>query len=61
MESVSFGSQEMPESVIDREVLNAFLILSKYDARINMFSEESFSTISIGLPYSNKRPKRKEI
>jgi nitrogen-specific signal transduction histidine kinase len=61
MESVSSGSQEMPESVIDRGVLNAFLILNKYDARINMFSEESFSTISIGLPYRDKRPKRKEI
>jgi signal transduction histidine kinase len=61
MESVSSGSQEMPESVIDRGVLNAFLILNKYNARINMFSEESFSTISIGLPYRNKRPKRKEI
>jgi len=61
MEGVSSGSQEMQGSVIDQGVLNAFLILNKYDARINMFSEENFSTISIGLPYSNKRPKRREI
>jgi two-component system NtrC family sensor kinase len=61
MESVNSGFQEMPDSAIDRGVLNAFLILNKYNARINMFSEESFSTISIGLPYRNARPKRKEI
>ena len=61
MESVNSGSQEMPDSTIDRGVLNAFLILNKYNARINMFSEENFSTISIGLPYRNERPKRKEI
>jgi hypothetical protein len=61
MESVNSGSKEMPDSTIDRGVLNAFLILNKYNARINMFSEENFSTISIGLPYRNERPKRKEI
>jgi hypothetical protein len=61
MESIKSGSQEMSDCTIDRGVLNAFLILNKYNARINMLSEESFSTISIGLPYRNKRPKRKEI
>ena len=61
MEGVNSGFQEIPDSPIDRGVLNAFLILNKYNARINMFSDESFSTISIGLPYRNERPKRKEI
>ncbi len=61
MESVNSCSQEISDRTIDRGVLNAFLILNKYNARINMFSEESFSTISIGLPYRNERPKRKEI
>lgn len=61
MESINSGSHEVPDSAIDRGVLNAFLILNKYNARINMFSEESFSTISIGIPYRNERPKRKEI
>jgi signal transduction histidine kinase len=61
MESVNSGFRAMPDSVIDEGVLNAFLILNKYNARINMFSEESFSTISIGIPYRNERPKRKEI
>ncbi len=61
MECVNSGSQEIMDSAIDRGVLNAFLILNKYNARINMFSEESFSTISIGLPYRNEKPRRKEI
>ena len=61
MEGVNSSFQEIPDSPIDRGVLNAFLILNKYNARINMFSDESFSTISIGLPYRNERPKRKEI
>jgi two-component system, NtrC family, sensor kinase len=61
MESINSGFQAASDSTIDRGVLNAFLILNKYNARINMFSEESFSTISIGLPYRNERTKRKEI
>ena len=61
MESVNSGSREMPDTIIDEGVLNAFLILNKYNARINMFSEDSFSTISIGIPYRNEKPKRKEI
>ena len=61
MESVNSGSREMPDTVIDKGVLNAFLILNKYNARINMFSEDNFSTISIGIPYRNEKPKRKEI
>ena len=61
MENISSGVRKMPDSSIDEGVLSAFLILNKYDARINMFSEENFSTISIGIPYRNERPKRKEI
>jgi two-component system, NtrC family, sensor kinase len=61
MECINSGFHEITDSTIDRGVFNAFLILNKYNARINMFSEESFSTISIGLPYRNEKPKRKEI
>ena len=61
MECVNSGSLEMLDSHIDRAVLNAFMILNKHNARINMFSDDSFSTISIGLPYRNDKPKRKEI
>lgn len=61
MESVNSGFREMPDTVIDEDVLNAFLILNKYNARINMFSEDNFSTISIGIPYRNEKLKRKGI
>jgi two-component system, NtrC family, sensor kinase len=61
MESVNTGLQKTSAAAVDQGILNAMLILNKYNARINMFSEESFSTISIGLPYRNERPKRKEI
>lgn len=61
MERVNSGSREMPDSVIDEGVLDALLILNRYNARVNMFSEDNFTTISIGIPYGSVKPKRKEI
>jgi hypothetical protein len=51
MEKMDSGSLDMSSTVIDRGVLLSFLILNKYQPRINMFSEENFSIISIGFPY----------
>lgn len=53
MASVNSGFREMPDTVIDEGVLNAFLILNKYNALINMFSADGFNNISIGIPYRN--------
>jgi signal transduction histidine kinase len=47
--------------VIDRGVLLSLLLFNKYQAKINFFSEENFSTISIGFPHYAERIKRKEI
>ncbi|MGD0022021.1 MAG: hypothetical protein ABSC54_06930 [Smithellaceae bacterium] len=51
MEKIDSGSPDMSSKVIDRGVLLSFLILNKYKPRINIFSEENFSIISIGFPY----------
>ncbi len=51
MESVKSGSREIVATVIDRGVLFSLLVLNKYQARINIFSEENFSILSIGIPY----------
>jgi len=51
MESVNSGSPEMSSSLVESGVLLSFLILNEYQARINIFTEENFSTISIGFPY----------
>ncbi len=51
MQSVKSGSREMAAVVIDRGVLFSLLILNKYQARVNIFSEENFSILSIGIPY----------
>ncbi|OGP88289.1 MAG: hypothetical protein A2031_00500 [Deltaproteobacteria bacterium RBG_19FT_COMBO_43_11] len=51
MENVKSGSREIAATVIDRGVLFSLLILNKYKARINIFSEENFSILSIGFPY----------
>jgi hypothetical protein len=51
MKNVNSGSLEMSNAVIDRGVLLSFLILNKYQVRINILSEKNFSTISIGFPY----------
>jgi hypothetical protein len=51
MEKMDSSSPDMSSTVIDRGVLLSFLILNKYQPRINIFSEENFSIISIGFPY----------
>ncbi len=57
MENLNSDSLNMPAAV-DRGVLMSLLLFDKYQARINFFSEENFSTISIGFPYRSERIKR---
>jgi signal transduction histidine kinase len=45
----------------DQGVLLSLLLFDKYQAKINVFSEESFSTISISFPYRSERIVRREI
>ena len=60
MENLNSDSLNMPGAV-DQGVLLSLLLFDKYQAKINVFSEENFSTISIGFPYRNERITRKEI
>ncbi len=60
MENLNSDSLNVPGAV-DQGVLLSLLLLDKYQARINFFSEENFSTISIGFPYRNEKIRRKEI
>jgi hypothetical protein len=60
MESLKSDSLDMPVAV-DRGALLSLLLFNKYQAKINVFSEENFSTISIGFPYRTERIKRREI
>jgi nitrogen-specific signal transduction histidine kinase len=60
MENLNSDSLNMPGAV-DQGVLLALLLFDKYQAKINVFSEENFSTISISFPYRNERISRKEI
>jgi signal transduction histidine kinase len=55
MENMKSGSREITAAVIDRAVLFALLILNKYKARINIFTEENFSILSIGFPYTEQK------
>ena len=57
MESLNSDSGNLPAGV-DQGVLLSLLLFNKYQARINVFSEENFSTISIGFPYHNERTKK---
>lgn len=54
MEKLSSDSVNMTGDV-DQGVLLALLLFNKYQAKINFFSEENFSTISIGFPYRSER------
>lgn len=62
MECLNSGSLNM-SSAVDEGVLLSLLLFNKYQAKINIFSEESFSTISIGFPYRNEKSTgvRKEV
>jgi nitrogen-specific signal transduction histidine kinase len=60
MENLNSDSLNMTGAV-DQGVLLSLLLFDKHQAKINFFSEENFSTISIGFPYRNERIVRKEI
>jgi signal transduction histidine kinase len=57
MENLNSDFLNLPAAV-DQGVLMSLLLFDKYQARINFFSEENFSTISIGFPYRSERIKR---
>ena len=59
MEKLNSDSLNIPVAV-DQGVLLSLLLFNKYQAKVNVFSEENFSTISIGFPYRNERITRKE-
>lgn len=60
MENLNSNSTDITDDV-DQGVLLSFLLFDKYQAKINVFSEENFSTISIGFPCRSERSIRKEI
>ncbi len=60
MENLNSDSLNVPGAA-DQGFLLSLLLLDKYQARINFFSEENFSTISIGFPYRNEKIRRKDI
>lgn len=60
MESLNSNALNLPGAV-DQGALLSLLLFDKYQAKINVFSEENFSTISIGFPYRTERIKKKEI
>jgi len=45
----------VPSSVIDPGILPSLLIMNKYQAKINILSEENHSTISLKFPYQSVR------
>jgi len=53
LKQLNDGAREILTSVIDRGVIHALLILKKYQAKVNIISEEGLSTISISIPYSS--------
>ena len=52
---VDSGKRESSSAVIDRGVLLALLIMNKYQAKVNILSEEDFSTISLKFPYQTQK------
>lgn len=44
---------EKPGSVIDPGILPSLIIINKYEAKINILSEENYSTISLKFPYQS--------
>jgi len=58
LKQVHSGDREVSSLVIDPGVLLSFLIINKYQAKINIFSEEDFSTISIRFPYQDIKVKK---
>jgi signal transduction histidine kinase len=60
MENLEAESWDLSSTVIDRGVLLALLLFSKYEAKINIFSEDNFTTISIGFPHRPEKALKKE-
>jgi signal transduction histidine kinase len=61
MENLESDSLDLSSTVIDRGVLMALLLFGKYQAKINIFSDDNFTTISIGFPYRPEKTSKKEI
>jgi signal transduction histidine kinase len=61
MESLNADSPVMAGGAIDRGVFLSLQLFNKYQARINIFSEENFSTISIGFPYRSESYKGRKF
>lgn len=59
MENLNSDTSNMT-GVVEKGVLLSLLLFDKHQAKINFFSEENFSTISIGFPYRSDRIVRKE-
>jgi signal transduction histidine kinase len=59
MQCLNSDDQDM-SGVVEKGVLLSLLLFNKYNARINFFSEENFSTVSIGFPYHTEKIKRRE-
>ncbi|PKN69079.1 MAG: hypothetical protein CVU54_12285 [Deltaproteobacteria bacterium HGW-Deltaproteobacteria-12] len=60
MENLTSDSLDM-NGVVEKGFLLSLLLFDKHQAKINFFSEENFSTISIGFPYRSDRIVRKEM
>jgi hypothetical protein len=61
MDKLNVDSPNASGEVNDQGVMLSLMLFNKYQARINIFSEENFTTISIGLPYRAENDKKKEI
>ena len=51
MDNLNADSPNVSGIVHDQGVLLSLMLFNKYQAKINIISEENFTTISIGLPY----------
>ena len=61
MDNLNTDSLNATGVVSDQGVLLSLMLFNKYQARINIFSEENFTIISIGLPYRVEKTKKREI
>jgi hypothetical protein len=60
MESLNAGSM-VKTGAVDQGVLLSLQLFNHYQARINIFSEENFSTISLGFSYRSEGHKKKQF
>lgn len=61
MECLDKDTTKTTGSTIDDGLLLSLLLFDKYKAKINIFSEKYFTTISIGFPYRVNWPKTKKF